>query len=248
MKKFIPDFLTSMNLFSGCMALVFITNDNLPGASLMIFVAMIFDFFDGFAARMLKVSSGIGKELDSLADVVSFGVVPGMILHELMTQSLQNSMTDYNFFFALFMSFLPFLVPVFSAIRLAKFNNDERQTNSFIGLPTPACALVVASLPMILIYDHSIISAVIRQPVIIAAGSCVLSYLLVSPFRMMSLKFQNFSFAENKMKYMLLALSVVLIALFHFTALPFVVFLYIVLSIAENVIKVNNNTEQSNPQ
>ena len=147
-KRNIPNFITTLNLFSGCIALVFAFNDNLLLTAWFLGFAAIFDFFDGMLARILHVKSPLGVQLDSLADMVSFGVVPGAIMFQLM----ENSQTKpFNYFFDINLwSFLAFLIPIFSALRLAKFNIDDRQTDSFIGVPTPANALLFASLPLVL--------------------------------------------------------------------------------------------------
>jgi len=141
-KEQIPNAITLLNLLTGCIAIVFGFEDQLVIASCLIGLAAVFDFFDGFAARLLKVSSPIGKELDSLADVVSFGIVPGVILYRLLSGNIDCPVI--NIAGKNIVPFIAFLIPLFSAIRLAKFNTDERQTDSFIGLPTPANAILIA--------------------------------------------------------------------------------------------------------
>src|ERR1700740_2323055 len=144
MKKHLPNAITCANLFSGCIGIVFCFKENLIYAAYAIFLAAIFDFFDGLASRVLQSFSGIGKDLDSLADMVSFGVLPSVIIYELFLQAPQIEHVST------YLNYIAFLIPVFSALRLAKFNIDERQTEIFIGLPTPANAILIASLPLIL--------------------------------------------------------------------------------------------------
>ncbi len=142
-KKHLPNAITCANLFSGCIGIVFAFQGNLVVAAYAIFLSSIFDFFDGLASRVLNSYSFIGKDLDSLADMVSFGVLPSVIMYELLLQAPQIEGISH------ILNFVAFLLPVFSALRLAKFNNDTRQSGSFIGLPTPANAILIASLPLI---------------------------------------------------------------------------------------------------
>ena len=142
--KHVPNAITCANLFSGCIGIVFAFQENLIFAAYALFLAAIFDFFDGFASRVLQSFSGIGKDLDSLADMVSFGVLPAAIMYELFLQTHQIPKVSS------WLNFIAFLIAVFSMLRLAKFNNDTRQAENFIGLPTPANAILIASLPFIL--------------------------------------------------------------------------------------------------
>src|ERR1700761_3733388 len=143
-KKHLPNAITCANLFSGCVGTVFAFEQNLVFAAYALFLAAIFDFFDGFASRVLKSFSGIGRDLDSLADMISFGFLPSVIVFELFLQSPQIPNIS------IYLKFISFLIPVFSALRLAKFNTDTRQAEIFIGLPTPANAILIASLPLII--------------------------------------------------------------------------------------------------
>ncbi len=240
--KHIPNAITSMNLFSGCIGLYFAMLGKLDLAALMIFLAAVFDFFDGFAARLLHVKSEIGKQLDSLADVVSFGVLPGFIVF-FMIQRGQN-MCSWNCGNVHLLPFVAFLIPVFSALRLAKFNIDTRQTSSFIGLPTPALAIMVASFPLIAIQTSSFIpinldciSQIIFHPYFLIAFSLIFSYLLVSPLPLFALKFHSYGFNENRIKYIFLILSITLIVCLKFIGIPMVVFLYLLISILEQISK-----------
>lgn len=225
-KKHLPNAITCCNLFSGCIGIVFTFQDNLIYAAYAIFLAAIFDFFDGFASRVLQSYSGIGKDLDSLADMVSFGVLPSAIMYELFLQSPQ--LKDVS----PWLNFIAFLIPVFSALRLAKFNNDTRQAENFIGLPTPANAILIASLPLIIEQHHNF-SQYIHNPYVLSVFTLVMCMLLVVNLPLMSLKFKNRDFQENIYRYLLLLFSAILILFFKFAAVPVVILFYIGLSIIQ---------------
>lgn len=250
-KKHIPNFLTCCNLLCGCIGIIkcfdpiglywgVFNYQNLVIASLLIFLACIFDFLDGFAARILNVTSDIGKELDSLADVVTFGVLPGLIIYQLITlsnffQRLSLGLQDFIIHFDIQPGIIVLLIPIFSALRLAKFNIDTRQSESFIGVPTPANAILIASLPLILAYsDSSFIKDIILNPYFLIALTLIMSYLLVAELPLFALKFKNFKWSGNQIRYIFLALSIILLAIFYFTAIPIIIFLYITLSIIQN--------------
>lgn len=224
-QKHVPNAITCANLFSGCVGIVFAFSDNLTFAAYCIFLSAIFDFFDGFASRVLQSFSVIGKDLDSLADMVSFGFLPSAILYELLLRSPQI----YNIgdMFCL----VAFTIAVFSALRLAKFNVDTRQAEIFIGLPTPANAILIASLPFILqqypLFDHYILNRYTLTILVI-----VMSALLVAELPLMSLKFKNRD-PGNLYRYLLLLISAILILFFKFAAVPVVIFIYITLSIIQ---------------
>ncbi|MDP3441982.1 MAG: CDP-diacylglycerol--serine O-phosphatidyltransferase, partial [Ignavibacteria bacterium] len=146
-KNHIPNFITLLNLLSGCLSILFFSHGQIELASWMIFVAALFDFFDGFVARALKAYSAIGAQLDSLADVVSFGVAPSFLIYSLILNS--HGRQEFMIYDIDLLPLTAFLIPLFAAFRLAKFNVDERQTTSFLGLPTPATGLLIASLPLI---------------------------------------------------------------------------------------------------
>lgn len=236
MKKHIPNFITLLNLLSGCIAIVLSFDGNLILASYLIGLAAFFDFFDGMAARLLNSKSSIGKELDSLADVVSFGVVPGVIIYSLLKHNFDTPSIDFYSYNLI--PFIGFMIPLFSALRLAKFNIDERQTESFIGLPTPANAILIASIPLILDQTHSLsgidlqpISGIISNSYFLIAITLLLSYLLIAELPLMSLKFSSFNWSENKWRFLLLGISFILIILFSFAAIPFIMLLYILISV-----------------
>ncbi len=227
MKKHIPNALTCGNLLSGCIGIVWCFEGQLFWASGFILAGALFDFFDGFAARLLKVSSPIGKELDSLADMVTFGVLPGFIMLKLM----YNGPAEGALFY---MSLVALAIPVFSALRLAKFNVDTRQSDRFIGVPTPANAMLIASLPFIRQAYGALTQSVFQTPVLMVA-TLVLSLLLVAPFPLLALKFKNYAWQGNQYRFLLLGGGLVAIVLGGWLAVPLIFLLYLGLSLIENL-------------
>jgi CDP-diacylglycerol--serine O-phosphatidyltransferase len=234
LKKHIPNLFTCLNLFSGCIAVVMISRNHLDKAAYLVFIAAVFDFMDGFAARILKAPSAIGKDLDSLADVVTFGLVPGAILFRLFHLSDQSTLFISESFLRYF-QFFPFIVTIFSALRLAKFNNDTRQSESFIGLPVPANTLLVVSLPLILLHDNFHLTPLILNPYFIVILCVVLSYLMVAELPLFALKFKSFAWKKNEYQYIFLIISIALFAVFFYVALPLIIFLYLFLSLVRNI-------------
>jgi CDP-diacylglycerol--serine O-phosphatidyltransferase len=228
MKKHIPNTITCLNLFSGCMGLVWAFEQHLDWAAYAIVVSALFDFLDGMLARLLKAYSEIGKELDSLADVVSFGVLPSVIVFQLVKQSGTE---------IFWLPYLAFSIAVFSALRLAKFNVDTRQAENFIGLPTPANALLLGSFPLIIASDELGIGAVIKQPHVLAIFCVLMSALLVSEIPLFSLKFKQWSIKGNEFKIALIFLSLILFLLLKFAAVPFIIGVYILLSMIQTQLK-----------
>jgi CDP-diacylglycerol--serine O-phosphatidyltransferase len=218
MKKHIPNAITCANLFSGCIGVVFAFKGELQIAAYFVILSGIFDFFDGMVARLLHVKSAIGKELDSLADMVSFGFLPGVVMFQLLKAS--NYTSEY-------LPYLGFFITIFSALRLAKFNIDERQTEDFIGLNTPMNTLFIVSLPFIAV-DYP---EIIKSTGLLLVVTALTSYLLISEIKIFSLKFSNLSWNSNKIKFIFLILSVILIALFQFLSVPLILILYIGLSV-----------------
>jgi CDP-diacylglycerol---serine O-phosphatidyltransferase len=220
-KRNIPNTITCLNLLFGCIAIVYVFKNRLADASFMIVYAAIADFFDGMAARLLKAHSPIGKELDSLADMVSFGVAPGMILYQLIGTAPFN--------------WIGLLVPVFAALRLAKFNIDTRQTFYFIGLPSPASALFIASFPLIILHDsywHAIYFSNVTFTVWFFTGIAILcSALMVSPLKLFSLKIKDTSWSNNKTRYIFLLLSIISFLILGYSSVPLIMILYIGLSL-----------------
>ena len=233
MKKHIPNFITTLNLFSGCTGIILAVQNHLDYAAYFIAIAAMFDFMDGMAARLLHVKSEIGKELDSLADVVSFGVLPGIIVYQLM---LNSPNTPAAGSYVSIFSLIALIIPVLSAVRLAKFNLDTRQTTSFIGLPVPANALFLGSLPLIQLqakYSDSLswLTAITDNYYVLAAIAIGMSLLLVSEIPLFSLKFHNLKFSDNKPQFILVVFAVITFAVVTFTAIPLIVLAYILLSL-----------------
>lgn len=240
-KKHIPNTVTLGNLFCGCLAIVNAFEGNLVWAAVFVGFALILDFFDGFTARLLKVASPIGKDLDSLADMVTFGIVPSMIMFQLIKHGNDiyrlSAMQLDNISETGFMPYVAFVIAIFSCIRLAKFNNDTRQTGSFIGLPTPANAMVICSIPLIAqdTCGSNTFIEMMLNPNVLCIISVVMSFLLVAELPLFALKFKNFGWADNKVKYLFLLVSVILIVVLKFVAIPLVILLYILISIVNNI-------------
>jgi CDP-diacylglycerol--serine O-phosphatidyltransferase len=263
LKRHLPNALTCLNLLCGCIALTLIFSGDLVMAAYVVGIAAVADFFDGLVARALRVSSPIGKDLDSLADMVSFGVVPGAIIFSLLGESVFKSFfTDKADFLAAggaeasltyaasllkqasqnaslrylaLVPFIGFIVSIFSALRLAKFNNDTRQTTSFIGLPTPACTLVVASLPLILAQDAFELEFIILNPWVLIGLTVLLSGLLVAEIPLFALKFKNLRWLGNRRRFIFVALAVVLVGWLRAAGIPLAVLLYVLLSVPGRV-------------
>lgn len=215
MKKYIPNTITSLNLFSGCIGTVMVLNQEYLLAFYCVLASGIFDFFDGMSARALHVKSLIGKELDSLADVISFGFLPGAIIFTM----LQDTTTSP------YLPYLGFIITVFSALRLAKFNIDTRQTTDFIGVNTPMNTFFIVSLPFIAESYPAL-----KNTWILLAIAIVSSLLLVSEIKLFSMKLSSLSWDINKYKYLFLMVSVLLLFLLKFLALPIILLLYILFS------------------
>ena len=207
MKKHIPNFITCLNLFTGCVAAVYAFNGELETAAYLVLLAAAFDFMDGLAARALKAYSEVGKQLDSLADMVSFGFIPGLFVFKMLP-------AEY--------AYVGFIITVFSAIRLAKFNIDTRQSENFIGLATPANTLFFISLPFL---------PMTINPILLVILSIGFSLMLVSEIPLFSLKFKSMDFNMNIHRYLLIILSLILILFFKFAAVPMIIVIYILLSI-----------------
>lgn len=222
MLRHIPNSITCGNLLCGCIGIVQAFYNNIFLSCILIGIAVILDFLDGFAARLLKASSPIGRDLDSLADVVTFGVLPSIIVYQLLMESIPTMEDSWMAYFA-------FLIAIFSALRLAKFNNDSRQTEAFIGLPTPANALLIASLPFIHSYYPEWKAIIISTPNLMIF-TVVMSFLLVAEIPLFALKFKSFGWGENKVRYSFLGVSVLLLAWLHVLAIPLIIVLYVVVS------------------
>ncbi|NMC38873.1 MAG: CDP-diacylglycerol--serine O-phosphatidyltransferase [Bacteroidales bacterium] len=235
-KKHIPNLITSLNLAAGFIAIVFAAENDLITSSWLILAAMAFDFLDGFSARLLKAYSPMGKELDSLADVVSFGIAPAMIVYILIESS--GSVTDS--FSASgnisgnpeILKYLSVLMPVFAALRLAKFNIDASQAKSFKGLPTPANALAVIS--VVIAAHHSgagILESIISSPIILSVYTIILSLMMVSRIPLISLKMSNLRLRGNEGQYILFILIIISLFIWRLAATPLIIPFYIIASL-----------------
>ncbi len=248
MKRYIPNALTLLNLFCGCIAVIFTVNNNFVAASLFVFLGIFFDFFDGFAARKLNIQSELGVQLDSLADMVTSGLVPGLVMFKLLqltgpywsyvgnNQALEN-ISGYSELSIL--SILPFFglaITLASAYRLAKFNIDEDQQTYFKGLPTPANTLLIISLPLIIEYQNSdLINSIILNKWFLIGVTILSCYLLNSNIKLFALKFKNWSFKNNATRYIFMILCVVLLIVLQFAAIPVIIILYISMSVLDNL-------------
>ena len=241
MIKQIPNIITSLNLLCGCVAIMFAVSGDLVSASFFAFAGIFLDFFDGLAARVLNAQSQVGLQLDSLADVVTSGVLPGIVMVQLLSEALTGTSLDISAIFSStanntsIESYLPFiglLIAVASGYRLAKFNVDTRQTTSFIGLPVPANTLLILSLPLIISFQASQqITEVILTPwflIIITLVSCV---LLNAEIPLFGLKFKTWNFKDNAVRYLFLIASILLLVVLKFIAIPIIIFLYILVSL-----------------
>lgn len=237
LKNYIPNALTLLNLVCGVSSIAMILQGNLVVSAVFIFVAAVFDYLDGTAARLLKAHSLIGKELDSLADVVSFGVAPGLLIFQLLMSGCEGSC---NLLERMYITpYFAFLIPVCSAIRLAKFNIDIRQEESFIGLPTPANALFFASIPLILSAQSGLYSFIhidflvtfFSNSRLLAILAVFFSYLLISELRLFSMKFKTTGWEQNKVRYIFLILSLIFLFLFSVSSIPLIIILYLLLSV-----------------
>lgn len=271
-KKNIPNAITCGNLLCGCLAIVFIFNNDLLAASGLVVLAGVLDFLDGMVARLLKVHSEIGKQLDSLADMVTFGVVPGLMMFKLIRYALYISSDDTMADpFTLLLtqpkehlpSYVAFCITIFSALRLAKFNIDTRQSDSFIGVPTPAVTLLVASFPYILANHNALFLSsspiypplsglsptlslqeavkngpwfvqLLSTPGFLVGLSFLLSYLLIAELPLIALKFKHFGWKGNEIRYIFIVVSAILLILLKFAGVPIVFFLYVGMSVINN--------------
>lgn len=224
-----PNFLTCMNLLCGCLGIVCAFGGELKIGIYFVLLGAIFDFSDGFAARLLNAKSLIGKDLDSLADMVSFGVFPAVVMYHLMlnaAQSLGTNFLEIGWWAAIF----AFLIAIMSGVRLAKFNNDTRQSDKFIGLPTPANTIFVAGL-VFLIELGGFATEILTNYWILAVITALFSWLLVCEVELLALKFKHFKWHGNELRYIFLLLSVSILIIFGFGGLSLVIGLYILISL-----------------
>ena len=247
-KKQIPNCITLLNALCGSIAAIFAANNQFVAAALLVFLGIFFDFFDGLAARKLGVQSELGIQLDSLADMVTSGLVPGIIMFKLLAMTADtpelvntsNQWTTDSMYWSGFqippIAFLGLLIPLASAYRLAKFNIDENQQDSFIGLPTPANALLILSLPLILEFqNNALINSIILNKWFLIILTLISTYLLNSNIKLFALKFKDWTFKSNALRYIFILLSIVLLISLQFTAIPVIITLYIILSLTSNI-------------
>jgi len=237
-KSYIPNAFTMANLFCGMLGTFFAATGHLDYAAYAVVFGVFFDFFDGFFARMFKVEGELGLQLDSLADVVTSGVVPGMVMFQ-MLHKLEHWNTGERWVEAgmswdsiSFIPFLGFAITLASAFRLAKFNIDTRQTTSFIGLPTPANALLILSLPLIVQFqDFAIAENLITNTWFLLGLTALSCYILNAEIPLFALKFKSWGFAENKIRYGFLLLSIILLFWLTFLAIPVIIISYVLISL-----------------
>ncbi|MDD7885159.1 phosphatidylcholine/phosphatidylserine synthase [Flavivirga sp. 57AJ16] len=244
MKQHIPNALTLLNLLSGSIAVIFTIEDHFIAASLFVFLGIFFDFFDGFAARKLNVQSELGLQLDSLADMVTSGLVPGIIMYKLLSLTTNISEVAYNNWSSntdgldFNLPILPLLglfVTLASAYRLANFNLDTEQQSYFKGLPTPANTLLIVSLPLIMEFQNNdFINTIILNKWFLIGLTFLSCYLLNSNIKLFALKFKNWSFKDNATRYIFMLLCVVLLIVLQFAAIPVIILLYIIMSLIDN--------------
>lgn len=257
----IPNIITLLNLACGCLAIVFAFNGNLVWSAYLVGIAAVLDFLDGFVARALKQYSPIGKDLDSLADMVTFGVVPGVVMFQMMTFGVRYLEVGRPDSWIMYLPFFAFSITLFSALRLAKFNNDTRQSDSFMGVPTPANSILICSLPLIASHELGITNfavnldsgwmcltgvseealsswqAIMQNSLwVLLSLVVIMSYLLIAELQLFSLKFKFFKWKGNEIRYSFLAASVVMLVLLKYIALPLIILLYILLSIVNNLL------------
>jgi len=232
MKKNIPNYITLLNLFCGILSIVSLYNGSVVWSVYFIAFAAIFDFMDGAVARIFKLQSELGKQLDSLADMVSFGLAPGFIM--LFLLRISEPLPEVFFHGTNLVPFIGFLIPLFSAWRLANFNIDTRQEEQFIGIPTPASALMVVALALInqnTFGSSSWMAELTGNSYFLISATSILSILLVADIPLLSLKFKNLEWKGNQKRFILIILSIVLIAAFQISAIPLIFLSYIIISL-----------------
>ncbi len=267
----VPNILTLLNLLLGILAVYYTFEypNRLYYAAIFIVIAAVFDFLDGFAARLLRSTSELGKQLDSLADLVSFGLAPASIIFHILKDALNVDVFSFNLSIVKTLVLLsPLLLVLFAALRLAKYNIDKRQTSSFLGLPTPATAIFFASIPLIMELELSKIFVFyyffdIELPMSLSGIYVLLSFivfenvyfylfaififacLMISELPMFSLKFKKLSFKANRIRYSFLVVSFLLFIFMQIFAVPIIIVLYVLLSIAQDI-KIYINKKKLN--
>ena len=237
-KKHIPNLITLGNLFCGTIATIYAVQADFVFAGLFVILGILFDFFDGFAARLFQVSGELGKQLDSLADMVTSGVVPGIIMLKLIEVNTINASNSFFDNSILGISLVGLVLTLGACYRLAKFNIDTRQSDSFIGLPTPAMSLFVISLPLIQEYSNIEFALnLITNNYFLIAITILLTYLMNAQLPLFSLKFKDYSVKSNLIKYVFLIASLLMIIFLQYISIPLIIIVYVVLSVISNFSK-----------
>lgn len=234
----LPNILTLINLLSGCMAVVFVFSYRLDLVAWCTLISLVADFLDGFAARFTKNATDIGKQLDSLADVVSFGVVPGAVMFHLLFQKLESGSASLSPFTIYLLCAPAFLLTLFAALRLAKFNVDHRQTDSFLGLPSPAAAIFVIGFLLAFLHNSFGLSSFLFQLPVMYGVVIIFSLLMVVDLPMFALKFKSFKWKGNELAFSFILISIVLLATLKFAAISLIVILYLIISLIQKQIKI----------
>ena len=232
-KNYIPNILTLGNLLCGTIATIYAIYEDFNSAAVFVLIGILLDFFDGFVARLLKVSGDLGKQLDSLADMVTSGVVPGLIMFQLINAN--SEISGINNEFLLNDSLFGLVLTLGACYRLAKFNLDTRQSDSFIGLPTPAMCLFVISLP--LIQENSnlhVVENLLESNYFLIGITLLLTFLMNAEISLFSLKFKEYSFAKNYIKYVFIIVSILMIIGLQYISIPLIILLYVIISVLQN--------------
>lgn len=238
-KNHIPNLITLCNLLSGLIALIYVFDSHYQMAFVWVFIGIFFDFWDGFFARIFKVQTAIGLQLDSLADMVTSGVVPGMVIYKMLSD-IASYQEEYNLsadnFYLGILPYAGFIITLASGYRLAKFNVDTRQTDSFIGLPTPANALFILSLPVIEAHSDGtgVVFEMLSNPYVLVGISLLSAFMLNAEIPLFSLKVKYFNWETNKIQIIFLVLSVLLLFFFQYLGIPLIILLYVILSVINN--------------
>jgi CDP-diacylglycerol---serine O-phosphatidyltransferase len=240
LKKHIPNFVTLLNVLCGSIAVLFAVNGHMTATAFFVILGIFFDFFDGLLARKLKVQSELGLQLDSLADMITSGLVPGIVMFHLLSLTVDDfSLVEHSDYLTEFFSdieWLPFvglIITLASAYRLATFNISTNQSDSFIGLPTPANTLLIISFPLIMEHQNNdMMNTIILNPWFLIGVTLLSSFLLNSKIKLIALKFKNWSFKDNAARYLLIILALILLIIFKFAGIPLIIILYILMSLA----------------
>lgn len=240
-KSQIPNILTLLNLFAGCIAIVFASKAQYEFAFLFVCLGIFFDFFDGFFARMFKVQSELGLQLDSLADMVTSGVTPGFVMFHMLLSALASGQeseiaTHFLSNAMMLVPFLGFIITLGACFRLANFNIDTRQTDSFIGLPTPANALFIMSLPLVIQYGaNESINSLLNNSYVLLLITMLSAYVMNAEIPLFSLKTKQFNWSKNALQVFFLTFSVILLVVLRYMAIPLIIFSYVILSVVNNL-------------